>query len=271
MRPIGHGHDLALPARPGDELVTHQLTLLADPHTAVHATTGILPVAALGLDADLVHQALARIRVSFRLDPLLAPTRAGEQEVTSPLGAADGFPLANLLDGDVSTYWLSTEQVSAGSWVLVDLGEPRRVDRVDLYPGDLTGRNTTPASVLEYSDTAADGSWAPLGDYPAGAEIHHDAAVSTRYLRLRFTGALAAPVAIRSFAVSTDAPGSGLVMPRPAAWHGDWTWAEPYVTAGPVPDWGELPILQADSADHPDDPIPTARAGYLQLRPAPGA
>ncbi|MFD0396878.1 discoidin domain-containing protein [Kitasatospora sp. NPDC127121] len=269
VQPIEYGHDLALPARPGSELITHRLTLLADPHTPVHATTGILPVAALGLDADLVHQALARIRASFRLDPLLAPTRAGEQEAGSPLGAADGYPLANLLDGDLSTYWLSTEQAGAGSWVMVDLGEQRNVDRVDLYPGDLTGGHTTPAGVLEHSADAE--AWTVLADCPAAAEIHLDTALSTRYLRLRFTGAMAAPVAVRSFVVSTDAPGSGLVMPRPAAWHGDWTWAEPYATAGPVPEWGELPILQADSAAHPDDPIPTARAGYLQLRPAPGA
>lgn len=88
LRPITNGADLALPAKPGDQAVVHRLTLLADPHTAVHATTDILPVTALALDADLVQQALDRIEVSFRLDPLLAPTRAGDQTATaSPCSA----------------------------------------------------------------------------------------------------------------------------------------------------------------------------------------
>ncbi|MFD0169088.1 discoidin domain-containing protein [Streptomyces decoyicus] len=269
VQPIAKGRDLALPARPGDEPVTHQLTLLAAPHAPVHATTGILPVAALGLDADLVHQALARIRASFRLDPLLAPARTTEQQASSPLGSAEGLPLAHLLDGNLSTYWLSAQHASAGSWVMVDLGEERKTDRVDIYPGDLKGEFTTPACVLEHSRDGE--SWTALGTYTAGAEIHCPVPASTRYLRLRLTTGQAAPLAIRSFTVATDAPGSGLVMPRPAVWHGDWTWAEPYATEAPVPQWGELPILQADSAAHPGDPVPTARAGYLQLNPVPDA
>ncbi|MFB7128221.1 discoidin domain-containing protein [Kitasatospora sp. NPDC056273] len=270
VQPIEFGYDLALPARPGDDAVTHHLTLLADPHVPVHATTGILPVAALALDADLVHQALARIRASFRLDPLLAPARTVDQEAESPLGSTDGHPIARLLDGNLGTYWLSREHVAQGGWVLVDLGKQRTVHRIDILPGDLTGGFSTPATVLECStdgtpDTA---SWTELGTYAARQEIHHDTTVQARLIRLRFTAAQGHPVALRAFTVATDAPGSGLVMPRPASWHGDWTWAEPHVTTAQVPDWGELPIVQSDNTAHPDDPVPQARAGYLQLSPA---
>lgn len=74
---IDTGSHLTLPARPADRPATHHLTLLACPHTAVHATTDILPVADVSVDADTTHRALAGIRASFRLNPLLAPDRFG--------------------------------------------------------------------------------------------------------------------------------------------------------------------------------------------------
>ncbi|GAA0851391.1 hypothetical protein ACFQVD_00125 [Streptosporangium amethystogenes subsp. fukuiense] len=72
---IGNGEHLALPARPPGQEVIHHLTILADPHVPVHATTDILPVTELRLPGDLAHQALRRIRAAFRLNPLLAPVR----------------------------------------------------------------------------------------------------------------------------------------------------------------------------------------------------
>ncbi|MEV5508176.1 hypothetical protein [Streptomyces orinoci] len=153
---VGTGAHLTLPARPADRPATHHLTLLACPHTAVHATTDILPVAELALDADATHRALARIRASFRLNPLLAP---------------DGFP--------------DKEEAGARAGV---------------------------------------------------------------------------------------APVPPVAMPRPAARHGSWTWAEPLavagITAGALPAWTEHDIQQADHLYHPDVPVPAARSGYLQLHPA---
>ncbi|WP_030410646.1 hypothetical protein [Streptomyces sp. NRRL S-1448] len=119
---------------------THQVTMLVCPHTAVHATTDILPVGQLTLDTDVTHAAMSRIRASFRLNPLLAVERS---------------------DAD------------------------------------------------------------------------------------------------------SDDDGASIVMPRPAAWHGAWSWAEPANATA----WTELPILATDELSHPDDPVPTARAGYLQLHP----
>ncbi|UKY48519.1 hypothetical protein [Streptomyces inhibens] len=160
---IDNGAGLELPARPADgDPVSHHLTILADPHNPIHATTDILPVTDLELPADLVHNALLRIRAAFRLNPLLAPTRI---PVTAPARRNGGRP-----------------------------------------------------------GTFGDGQ--PL-------------------------------------------PDEMLVMIRPAAWHGTWTWAEPLSAADG--DWQERAILAADTDPHTDDPVPHARAGYLLLQPAQDA
>ncbi|MET7300422.1 hypothetical protein [Embleya sp. NPDC005575] len=163
---IDNGSGLELPARPpGDEAVSHHLTILADPHNPIHATTDILPVTDLELPVDLVHRALLRIRAAFRLNPLLAPTR-------------------------------------------IPATEPGR-------------RN---------------GGWSP-GPGTFGDE--------------------------------QPLPDEMLVMIRPAAWHGTWTWAEPLSAADGH--WHERAILAADTDPHSDDPAPYARAGYLLLQPAQAA
>ncbi|MBL1102583.1 discoidin domain-containing protein [Streptomyces coffeae] len=269
LNPIITGTDLALRATPNGESQVHRLTLLADPHTAIHATTDILPVADLALDTDLVQQALARIEASFRLDPLLAPTSAGHQSATASdaLGESPGHGLAHLLDGDLGTWYLSGASATRGDWIVLDFEEVHDVHRIDLYPGDALGENQLPACEVEFLDE--DGQeWTVLDSFPAGTEIHYipPAPVPTRQLRLRFTADATAPVAIRTFSATTDAGDNGLVMPRPAAWFGDWSWAEPYDTADGT-GWARLPILPADRSAHLDDAVPTARAGYLQLRP----
>ncbi|WP_149183102.1 discoidin domain-containing protein [Streptomyces sp. TRM49041] len=270
LNPITTGTDLALRATPSGESQVHHLTLLAHPHTAIHATTDILPVADLALDADLVHKALARIEASFRLDPLLAPTRAGNQTATAfdTLSEMPGHGLANLLDGDLGTWYLSEAPATRDDWIALDLEQVRDVHRVDLYPGDAMGENQLPACELESFDED-DQEWTPLDSFAAGAEIHYSPTepVPARHLRIRFTADASGPVAVRTFNATTNAGDNGLVMPRPAAWFGDWSWAEPYDDAGDKPHWARLPILPADRSAYLDDAVPTARAGYLQLRP----
>ncbi|WP_405408017.1 hypothetical protein [Streptomyces decoyicus] len=158
LQPIGTGSGLALPATlPGEAAVTHHLSVLMDPHAVVHATTDILPVARLALDADFVHTSLTQIRASFRLHPLLAVAR--------PPASQDEAAFA---------------------------------------------RGPGPGSGLEEDS---------------------------------------------------------IVMPHPAAWHGEWTWAEPRDRAGEVPEWLEFPIAMADTYAYPGEPVAEARAGYLQLKP----
>ncbi|MFE6050036.1 discoidin domain-containing protein [Kitasatospora sp. NPDC056446] len=169
IRPVTNGEDLALPARATGRTIRH-VTLLAHPHVPVHATTDILPVHSLRLDADLVHQALADIRASFRLNPLLAVTRSARTDATVPGGHGISTPQA----GPV---------------------------------GPVGGFRNTPED-------------------------------------------------------------DALVIPPLSARYGTWTWAQPQATDTEDLDWDERGLIPADHLTHPDDPNPTARAGYLQLHPA---
>ncbi|MEE1827707.1 discoidin domain-containing protein [Streptomyces sp. BE20] len=273
---IDTGAHLTLPARPADRPATHHLTLLACPHTAVHATTDILPVADVTVDADTTHRALARIRASFRLNPLLAPDRFGPPVAAASLKARPGHPVSAMTDGDPTTSHESGEPPAAGDWVRLDLHTERRVEAVDILLGRPDGSGTPTATDLEAS---TDGEqWTVLRGYTRVTEIHHtpEPPLTARFLRLRHTSSAAEPCAVREFGVQAEPPDKSLVMPRPAAWHGDWTWAEPIPVDGtatglPLPDWDDHLIDNADQLSHPDAPLPVARSGYLQLQPpAPG-
>jgi F5/8 type C domain len=265
--PIGTGTSMRLPARPPDSPVTHYLTLLACPHTAIHATTDILPITDLTLDADVTHQALAAIRASFRLNPLLAPARTGGCTATTSLGHTPSHPPSLMLDGTLSTYYWSKNWATINHWVMLDLGATTQVSRVQAYLGRSEGGLTPPACVLEASTDIE--NWTTLAHYSHGPELHHHPAESftARYLRLRLTNSQTSPIAIRQFEATTNPPISGVVMPRPAAWHGTWTWTEPITMGSDLPLWDELPLLACDDRAYPDDPLPTARTGYLQLHP----
>ncbi|WP_189382894.1 hypothetical protein [Streptosporangium nondiastaticum] len=84
------GHEIAVPARPpvppgraADETAAW-VTLLADPWAAVHAVTDILPVGRLLLPPTWVRGPLGRMKLAFRMGPLLAGSRvtADEQGAT---------------------------------------------------------------------------------------------------------------------------------------------------------------------------------------------
>ncbi|MFI6284017.1 hypothetical protein ACIBCM_04525 [Streptomyces sp. NPDC051018] len=81
------GREIALRARPAtgdhppegirtdEDTDSAWLTLLADPWAAVHAVSDILPVARLELPETWVRTPLGRVRLAFRMGPLLAGTR----------------------------------------------------------------------------------------------------------------------------------------------------------------------------------------------------
>ncbi|MDI2130036.1 hypothetical protein [Yinghuangia seranimata] len=98
-----------------------------------------------------------------------------------------------------------------------------------------------------------------------------DALVSEAVRRIRTSfrlGPLLAPERAdkaeepRLAAAGEEPPTAGIVLPRPASWHGEWSWAEP---RGAETAWVELPIVPADTAAHFGDPQPQARYGYLLL------
>ncbi|MFJ8473521.1 discoidin domain-containing protein [Kitasatospora sp. NPDC094011] len=270
---IGTGAHLTVPARPADRRATHQLTLLACPHTAVHATTDLLPVAEVGVDADTTHRALTRIRASFRLNPLLAPDRFGPPRATASRPARSGHPASAMADGDPSTYYESEEAAGTGDWVRLDLHLERTIDGVHLLLGRPDGTRLPGATDLEASTDGQE--WTLLQSNTQAGEVHYQPQTpfTARYLRLRHTGADATPYAVRAFTAQAEPLDPALVLPRPAAWHGTWTWAQPLAVnssaAGlPLPDWDEHAIFNADQLSHPDAPLPVARSGYLQLQPA---
>ena len=69
VTPIGTGSALALPF---DGETSAVLTLLMDPRSVVHATTGILPVVDVAIPQTFIDAALGRMQVTFRIGPLLA-------------------------------------------------------------------------------------------------------------------------------------------------------------------------------------------------------
>ncbi|MFK0297255.1 discoidin domain-containing protein [Streptomyces sp. NPDC090442] len=270
LTPIDDGSALRLPARPQHQPLSHHLTLLTDPHAPVHAVTDILPVQSLSLNADLVHQALARIRASFRLVSLLAPTRTtGNLTATTMMDTEETHSILNILNTSLATYYNSHNPPTTDDTVTLDLGDERTITRIDVYLGRPDGTHTWPHISLEhYSDQTT--TWHPLTTHTTGDELHHHipphTPLTARYLRLRATAdEYTEPIAIRAFTATTHPPCHDLVMPQPSAQHGHWTWAEPL----PLPQtgWDELPLTPADTQTHPDDPVPTARTGYLQLTP----
>jgi hypothetical protein len=64
------------------------------------------------------------------------------------------------------------------------------------------------------------------------------------------------------------AAAEALVIPPLSNRYGTWTWAQPQAADTDLLAWDELGLIPADQLIHPDDPVPTARAGYLQLTPA---
>jgi hypothetical protein len=76
---VAHGRPEVRPAASGGAL----LTLLLDPHSTVHAITGVLPVTSATLPPGIVDGALARLAVTFRTGPVLGNGTG----VTMPLPA----------------------------------------------------------------------------------------------------------------------------------------------------------------------------------------
>ncbi|MEU8924885.1 discoidin domain-containing protein [Kitasatospora sp. NPDC048545] len=265
--------ELDLPARTADRAVTRRVALLVHPHLPVHATTDILPVQELRLDAEQVHQALAAIRASFRLNPLLATTRSPRTATSSIPGHGTNTPQAGpverILDGRLDTWYQTGAAPRAGDTVTVDLGEVQPVTGIDLYFGEAGGGRIAPAKTLRASEDGEE--WLDLAEATASqAELHWhgDPAgppLTARYLQLVLRAATYTTV-IRSFQVTPqDDP---VVFPPLSARYGTWSWAQPQATAADVPDWDERGLIPADHLTHPDDALPTARAGYLQLHPA---
>jgi hypothetical protein len=74
-QPIYAQPGTALPVTCAPEAPPVRLSLLLDPRTGVHVSSGILPAKVIDLPADLVGAALARLQVPFLVAPVLGPRR----------------------------------------------------------------------------------------------------------------------------------------------------------------------------------------------------
>ncbi|MER5890611.1 hypothetical protein ABT160_42870 [Streptomyces sp. NPDC001941] len=85
--PITNGHNLTLPAHPPTTPIdnnTHAyLTLLADPHATIHATTDLLPTATTQVPTHLTTTTLEHLNTAFRIGPLLTTPAPHTDDTTA--------------------------------------------------------------------------------------------------------------------------------------------------------------------------------------------
>ena len=108
--------------RPGQTIV---LTLLIEPHSVVHATSGLVPRKAIGMRREWVTDGLAQIAPTFRFGPVLVDPKRIR------------MPVASELHGT----WSWCHRVDATSWqedaVVNSLGDARTAARSGRRPGRL--------------------------------------------------------------------------------------------------------------------------------------
>ncbi|WP_406275222.1 hypothetical protein OH799_02715 [Nocardia sp. NBC_00881] len=150
-----------------------------------------------------------------------AGTQSSEWLLTAEttMGAADGHPLAHMLDERMWTFHLGNRNPQEYDAVTVTLPPSTwlELSSVTVDLGDGFGENLWPDSVLEYSPDKS--AWWPLGTYDAGIDrIDVDSAspIAARYVRLRATAAGAVPVAVRRFQVAARSRVPALLTTDPA-------------------------------------------------------
>lgn len=109
-------------------------------------------------------------------------------KVTTSMPEREDYPIAAMLDGDVSSRWSSGEKLAADQWIAVDLGEAATFSRVRLDSASAPN-DYARAYVVE---TSADGiDWTPAasGEGSAGGiDALFEAPRTARYVRILQTG-----------------------------------------------------------------------------------
>jgi hypothetical protein len=124
---IGPGNWINLGFAPNGPGPAHQLTLVMDPRAAVHAQLGILPTKDVTLVPDWVDSALAEMKATFRVGPVLAEER-------NILPSGEKVPIDSLLTpGPAEKHgtWQWRQLVANGSWPGIALGP---VDANAVFP-----------------------------------------------------------------------------------------------------------------------------------------
>ncbi|WP_406238751.1 discoidin domain-containing protein [Nocardia sp. NBC_01009] len=112
------------------------------------------------------------------------------------------YPLENMLDGDLETYYKG-KQVVGTHGPQLDFGRVADIDAIDIYFGDPNGRYLPPAGEVVTSVDRT--NWLTQGVFENDQrELHVSlpASVPVRYIQLKFTDYSANTLAIRSFQVA---------------------------------------------------------------------
>lgn len=110
ITPIGTGAAFALPF---DGATTAILTLLMDPRSVVHATTGILPVISVAIPQTFVGQAFAQMDLMFTIGPVLTASVHAQDD---PAPAAVVMPRPSVKNGT----W-AWQQFDGSAWSTFDV------------------------------------------------------------------------------------------------------------------------------------------------------
>ncbi|HYI10876.1 MAG TPA: hypothetical protein VEK57_17585 [Thermoanaerobaculia bacterium] len=128
LQPIGaDGNYINLPP---DNTTIEYVSMLVDPRAAVHATTGILPVAEVALPPNLVDAALAAMNVTFRIDGLLT-----DEQVAPGTGPS------------ATTVLMPTPKGASGTWSWLE-NDKQTWNTYAIAPVDATARLSDVAPVL---------------------------------------------------------------------------------------------------------------------------
>ncbi|MCW3814350.1 beta-N-acetylglucosaminidase domain-containing protein [Micromonospora sp. DR5-3] len=144
----------------------------------------------------------------------------GRAKGTTSMGQWQANSPANMVDGDLTTFYWSDRAANPGAYVGVDLGSVQEISKIDLY----MSKPTSPTDYIRQGvlELSADGStWTAVGTYKDQPEIHATVprGAKARYARIRATAAQDTWVVVREFQVTvvggTELTATG--TPPPAA------------------------------------------------------
>jgi F5/8 type C domain-containing protein len=112
------------------------------------------------------------------------------------------FPVKNMFDGNLDTYFKSKRKAIRQLPVTFDLRDEQEIDSIDIYFGDQSGEYLPPPATVGYS--AYPVNWFDFATYDGGREFHFsfNPARRVRYFRLVFREESDGPIAIRSFQIA---------------------------------------------------------------------
>ncbi|MEU5723667.1 beta-N-acetylglucosaminidase domain-containing protein [Micromonospora sp. NPDC047738] len=208
-------------------------------------------------------------------------TTGGRARGTTSMGQWQANSPANMVDGDLTTFYWSDRAADSGAYVGVDLGSVQQISTIDLY----MSKPTSPTDYIRQGtlEFSTDGStWTAIGTYTDQPEIHASVPPGTkaRYARMRATAAQSTWVVVREFQVAvvggtkltatgTPPPATGSSLAKAV----DGDVGTPYV-ADRAPQPGEFLQVSISPARPVDQVVVlqsgTAATAAVQVRSADG-